>query len=500
MKRNYALISVFDKTGIIEFCKKIESNYKFISTGKTSKALKAANIPVQTVTTLTGYPEILGGRVKTLHPDIVGGILGTSDHASEMEELSISPFGLVVVNLYPFQQVITQSHDMTEALANIDIGGVTLLRAAAKNFPEIIVICSPNDYDSVCEAIINDMVTLDIRRELAKKAFLYTANYDASISRYFVQMTKDAFPTPYIINFETPLELRYGENWHQEARYYLESARNPFYKQLHGKKVSFNNLMDFYTAIGLLSEHEYSACAIIKHTSPCGFACADTIEIAFNKAFLTDKISAFGSTMGFNRRVTEDLADELSTIFVDAIIAPSFEENAYKILTRKENIVICEFQEYKIPQQSIRLVPNGLLVQPTDRKVITEDELKFVTKRKPTGQEIKDLIFAWKVVKYVKSNSAVVSIGTKTLGIGMGQPSRIYAVKLALERAKERSKGAVLASDSFFPFKDSVQTAGEKGITAIVASGGSIRDNESIEVANEYNIAMAWTGIRCFRH
>lgn len=500
MKRNQALISVFDKTGIAEFCRKIESKFNFISTGKTSKALEAANIPVQTVANQTGYPEILGGRVKTLHPDIVGGILGTIDHASEMEELGIPQFGLVVVNLYPFQQVISQSHDVTEALESVDIGGVTLLRAAAKNFQEIIVICSPNDYNSVCEAIINDTVTLDMRKELAKKTFLYTSNYDAAISRYFVKMTKDPFPTTYILSFGTPQDLRYGENWHQEARYYIESAKNPFYRQLHGKKVSFNNLMDFYTIMGLFLEHKEPSCAIIKHTSPCGFACAETIETTYEHALLTDEISAFGSVMGFNRIITENLAEKLSSIFVDAIIAPKYEEKAHRILTRKEKIVICEFKEYEIPQQSIRLVPNGILVQSTDTRIITEDDLKFVTKREPTTQEIRDLIFAWKVVKYVKSNSAVVSIGTKTLGIGMGQPSRIDAVKLALERARDRSKGAVLASDSFFPFKDSVQAAGEKGITAIISSGGSVRDSESISAANEFDIALVWTGIRCFRH
>lgn len=462
--------------------------------------LATANIQVEKVSKYTGFSEILNGRVKTLHPHILGGILGTIDHASEMEELGIFPFGLVVVNLYPFQKVVSQSHNFTKALENIDIGGVTLLRAAAKNFQEVIVICNPNDYHSVCEAIINDTVTLDMRKELAKKAFLYTANYDAIISKYFVEKTYDPFPSTYILSFGTPKGLRYGENWHQEARYYLESNKKPFYTQLHGKIVSLNNLVDFYTALGLFSEHQDPACAIIKHSSPCGFACAENIETAFDLAFSTDKVSAFGSAMGFNRIITEKLAEKLNEIFIDAIIAPKYEEKAFETLKRKEKIILCELNDYEIPQHSIRLIPNGILVQPTDMRIITENDLNFVTKRKPTTREIKDLLFAWKVVKYVKSNSAVVSIGTKTLGIGVGQPSRIDAVTQALERAKDQVKGAVLASDSFFPFKDSVQAAGEKGITAVIASGGSIRDSDSIETANEYDIAMVWTGIRCFRH
>ncbi|MFX1283796.1 MAG: bifunctional phosphoribosylaminoimidazolecarboxamide formyltransferase/IMP cyclohydrolase [Promethearchaeota archaeon] len=500
MKRNQGLISVFDKTGIVEFCKKVSSRYSFISTGKTAEILNAAKIPVKTVANHTGYPEILGGRVKTLHPKILGGILGTIDNSSEMKEMGIQPFGLVVVNLYPFQQVISQPHNLVDTTENIDIGGVTLLRAAAKNFREVIVICSLNDYNSVGDAIVGDTVSLDLRKELAKKAFLYTAKYDAIISKYFVEKTNDLFPSTFILNFENPQDLRYGENWHQDARYYLQSNKNPFYKQLHGKKVSLNNLMDFHTAMGLFSEHTEPACAIIKHTSPCGFACAEDIETAFDHAFATDELSAFGSAMGFNRPITENLAIKLNAMFVDAIIAPQYEKEAYEILTRKEKIVLCKFEKYEMPQYSVRLIPNGLLAQSIDKHVIGEEDLRVVTKRSPTPQEVKDLIFAWKVVKYVKSNAAVVCINRKTLGIGMGQPSRVEAVKLALNRANDRSQGAVLASDSFFPFRDSIDAAGEKGIRGIIASGGSIRDSESIEAADEFKIVMVWTGIRCFRH
>lgn len=500
MKRNQGLISVFDKTGIVNFCKKVSSRFLFISTGKTAKILKAANIPVKTVASHTGYPEILGGRVKTLHPEILGGILGTIDYSSEMEEMGVQPFGLVVVNLYPFQQIVSYPHNLVKAMENIDIGGVTLLRAAAKNFREVIVICSPNDYNSVGDAIAGDKVSLDLRKELAKKVFRYTANYDTVISRYFVEITNDFFPPTLVLSFENPQDLRYGENWHQEAKYYLQANKNPFYRQLHGKKVSLNNLVDFCATIGLFSEQEEPACAIIKHTSPCGFACANDIETAFGHALATDELSAFGSAMGFNRPITESLANKLNAMFIDAIIAPEYEKKAFEILTRKEKIILCVFNEYEIPRYSIRFVPNGLLVQPTDTRIISEDDLTVVSKRKPTPQEVKDLLFAWNVVKYVKSNAAVVSIGRKTLGIGMGQPSRIKAVKFALNHANDRLQGAVLASDSFFPFRDSVDAAGEKGIRAIIASGGSIRDKEVIEAADEFDIAMIWTGIRCFRH
>ena len=500
MEKKLGLISVFDKTGILDFCTQVSEWFNFISTGKTAKLLETSNIRVQTVANYTGYPEILGGRVKTLHPKTMGGILGTIDHRSEMEKMNIPPLGLIVVNLYPFQQVISQSHELAEAIENIDIGGVTLLRAAAKNFKEVIVICSPDDYNSVSEAIISDSISLEMRKELAKKAFLYTAEYDSTISQYFAEITNDPFPPLFIQSFKNPQHLRYGENWHQEARYYLQYSQKPFYKQLHGKKVSLNNLVDYYAAIGLLSEHENPSCAIIKHTSPCGFACAGDIETAFDHAFATDNLSAFGSAIGFNRPITEELSKKLNAMFVDAIIAPKYEDRAFEILTRKEKIVLCVFNNYEMPKQSIRLVPNGILVQPTDTRKVTEDDLSFVTKRKPTPKELKDLLFAWKVVKYVKSNSAVVSTDTRTLGIGMGQTSRIGAVELALKRAKDRSKGAVLASDAFFPFRDSVEAVGKKSVTAIIAPGGSIRDSESIEAANDFDIAMVWSGIRCFLH
>jgi phosphoribosylaminoimidazolecarboxamide formyltransferase/IMP cyclohydrolase len=498
LERRLGVISVFDKTGIAEFCKKVQSNYDLVSTGKTAKILESAGIQVMQVSDFTGYPEILDGRVKTLHPKIMGGILGTSSHVSELSKMEILPFGLVVVNLYPFNQVISKPHDLKDAIENIDIGGVTLLRAAAKNYQEVIVVTDPVDYPRVAEAITSNEMSMELRKDLAKKAFHHTAKYDIAISRYL--STEDQFPGSFVQGFEKAQELRYGENWHQEARYYLQSGKDPFYKQLHGKQVSYNNLVDFYSSVGILSEVTDPACAIIKHTSPCGFATSSDIETSFDDAFATDNLSAFGSVMGFNRDVTVDLAKKLNAMFVDGIIAPGYEEEAFSILAKKKKIIICAFQDYDLPDNTIRLVPNGILVQPTDRHIISEKDLTVVTKKTPSAQQMKDLIFAWKVVKYAKSNAAVISTGTKTLGVGMGQTSRIGAVELALKRAGERSSGAVMASDAFFPYRDSVDAATSQGIKAIIAPGGSIRDAESITAADDAGIPMIWSGIRAFLH
>jgi len=428
----------------------------------------------------------------------MGGILGTTEQKSELDQLNLHPFGLVVVNLYPFEQIISQQHSIMDAIENIDIGGVTLLRAGAKNFPEVLVVSSPSDYERVAAAITNESVTHELRKELAVKAFHHTAKYDIAISRYFSSDLKRA--SSFVMGFENPQDLRYGENWHQEAKYYLNSGSHPFYKQVHGKEVSYNNLVDFTSAIGVLSELEDSSCVIIKHTSPCGVASADNIETAFDDAFATDNLSAFGSAMGFNRPITEPLAKKLNAMFVDAIIAPEYEPRAIEILSKKKKLILCTFNEYKLPDITIRLVPNGILVQQSDVHKISEADLKVVSKKSPTKQELADLMFAWKIVKYVKSNAAVISVGTRTLGVGMGQPSRIGAVELALKRAGERAEGAVMASDAFFPYRDSIDVAVEKGVSAIIAPGGSIRDNQSITAADDAGISLVWSGFRAFLH
>ncbi|MFW9891798.1 MAG: bifunctional phosphoribosylaminoimidazolecarboxamide formyltransferase/IMP cyclohydrolase [Candidatus Thorarchaeota archaeon] len=498
MERRLGVVSVYSKDGVVEFCKTISSHFDFISTGKTANHLKKSGISVIPVSSFTDYPEILNGRVKTLHPKLLGGVLGTKDDEMEMDRLEIHSVGLVVVNLYPFEEITSKHHELKDALDNIDIGGVTLLRAAAKNYNEVIVVSSPSDYEVVAQAIVNNDVTSELRKDLAKKAFAHTARYDIAISNYL--SSNEKFPSSFFLAFDNPQELRYGENWHQEAKYYLKPGKNPFFKQIHGKVVSFNNLVDFYAAIGSLSEHTDPGCAIIKHTSPCGFATAKDIETAFDHAFDTDNLSAFGSVIGFNRPIPEGLAKKLNSMFVDAIIAPGYDEDAFNILTKKKNLILCVFEDHRIPELSVRVVPNGILVQPTDMYILSEKDLTVVTKKEPTKQQMKDLIFAWKVVKYAKSNAAVISTGNKTLGIGMGQTSRIGAVELALKRAGERAKGAVMASDAFFPYRDSVDAAVKKGVVAIIAPGGSIRDSQSIQAADEADIAMVWSGIRSFLH
>ncbi len=498
MERRLGVVSVYNKDGVVEFCKTISSHFDFISTGKTANHLKISGISVTPVSSLTDYPEILNGRVKTLHPKLLGGILGTKDNEVELEKMEIQSIGLVVVNLYPFEEITSKPHELKDAIENIDIGGVTLLRAAAKNYREVIVVSSPSDYEVVAQAIVNNDVTSELRKNLAKKAFAHTARYDIAISNYL--SSDEKFPSSFFLAFDNPQDLRYGENWHQEARYYLEPGKNPFFKQIHGKVVSFNNLVDFYAAIGSLSEHKDPACAIIKHTSPCGFATAKDIETAFDHAFATDNLSAFGSVIGFNRPIPKGLAKKLNSMFVDAIISPDYDEEAFNILTKKKNLILCTFEDQKIPAISIRVVPNGILVQPTDTYMLTEKDLTIVTKKKPTRQQMKDLIFAWKVVKYAKSNAAVISTGTRTLGIGIGQTSRIGAVELALKRAGDRAEGAVMASDAFFPYRDSVDAAVKKGVIGIIAPGGSIRDSQSIQAADEADITMVWSGIRSFLH
>jgi phosphoribosylaminoimidazolecarboxamide formyltransferase/IMP cyclohydrolase len=307
-------------------------------------------------------------------------------------------------------------------------------------------------------------------------------------------------PSSFVMGFEQPQELRYGENWHQEAKYYLSPGTKPFYTQIHGKQVSYNNLVDFTSAIGVLSEFKEPTCTIIKHTSPCGVACSNEIETAFDGAFATDNLSAFGSVMGFNRPVTESLAKKLNAMFVDAIIASAYHPDAVEILTKKKNLILCTFNDYEIPDLAIKLVPNGILVQPSDTHKISENDLKVVSKKSPTSQELAELMFAWKVVKYTKSNAAVISTETQTLGIGMGQTSRIGAVELALKRAGKRAEGSVMASDAFFPYRDSIDTAVQNGVSAIIAPGGSIRDNQSITAANEAGISLVWSNIRAFLH
>jgi phosphoribosylaminoimidazolecarboxamide formyltransferase/IMP cyclohydrolase len=496
-----AIISVYDKTGIIDFAREISNSFTIICSGGTAKVLSEANIPIESVEKLTGFPEILDGRVKTLHPNIHAGILARNieSHQSQLRELKIESIQMVVCNLYPFYEVISSEHKIDDAIENIDIGGSTLIRSAAKNYHNVIVIVDPQDYDTVLGKFPD--VDESYRLKLAQKAFAVSASYDTHISNYFLKQTGSFFGPRYNLSAHHPIPLRYGENWHQKAAYYLYEGKEPFYEQLHGREVSFNNIVDLLAALSILSEHTKPTAALIKHTSPCGVASAEDIETAFDHAFETDKISAFGAAMGFNRPITSGLAEKLHNIFVDIMIATDYEPDAFEILAQKERIILLKLKsKMELPEVSIKLVPNGVLVQDADFRVVTEDDLKYVSKRKPTLDQIKDLLWAWKIVKYAKSNSAVITKGTRTLGVGMGQTSRIGAVKLACEQAGDKTKGSILASDAFFPFGDCVEYAANLGIEAILAPGGSIRDCESIDAANELDIALVWSKVRCFLH
>ncbi len=498
-----AIISVYDKTGIVEFAKEISSMYDIVCSGGTATYLSNANVVISSIEDITHFPEILDGRVKTLHPKIHGGILARNikSHQDQLQEHYIQRVGLVACNLYPFYTVISKDHTFDDAIENIDIGGSTLIRAAAKNFQNVIVIVDPSDYSLVLKQL-SVGVSSDTRLKLAQKAFAVSASYDTHIGNYLLEKTGQFFGPRFNLTAHKPVSLRYGENWHQQGAYYLLEGKEPFYEQLHGREVSFNNIVDLMAALNILSEHSsHPTAALIKHTSPCGVASANDIETAFDHAFNTDQLSAFGAAMGFNRPITLGLAEKLHAMFVDVMIAPAYEPEAFEILTQKERIMLLKLNKRTtLPDLSVRLVANGVLVQDTDKKILTKEDLEFVSDRKPTKEEIKDLLWAWKVLKYVKSNSAVISKGTRTLGIGMGQTSRIGAVKLAGERAGDRAKGAVLGSDAFFPFGDCVEHAANLGITAIIAPGGSIRDNESIKEANKHDIALVWSGTRCFLH
>ncbi len=496
-----AILSVYDKTDIIEFAREISRHYTIVCSGGTAKILSGANIPIKHVEDITGFPEILDGRVKTLHPNIHAGILAKNNqfHQSQLKEHDITPVKLVVCNQYPFYEVINSVHNLDDAIENIDIGGNTLIRSAAKNYHNVVVVVDPSDYSELMDnlPVIND----DYRLKLAQKAFAVSASYDTHISNYFLKQIGEPFGPRYNLTAHHPISLRYGENWHQNGTYYLTEGHKPFYQQLHGREVSFNNIVDLLAVLRLLSEHEMPTAALVKHTSPCGLACADNIETAFDHAFETDEISAYGAVMGFNRIVTAELASKLNAIFVDIMIAKDYEPEALSILKQKERIILLKLNpSTQLPEMIVRYVPNGILVQDADMQNITADDLDFVSKRKPTEEQIRDMLWAWKVLKYVKSNSAVVAKGTRTLGIGMGQTSRIGAVKLAVERAGDITNGAVLASDAFFPYGDSVEYAAKSGIKAIIAPGGSIRDSESIEVANKLDIALVWSKTRCFLH
>lgn len=502
-----ALISVFNKQGLLNFARGLnELGVEIISTGGTAKVLKEANIPVIDVSKVTNFPEIMDGRVKTLHPKVAAGILGKRDkHEKEAHEQQISWIDLVVCNLYPFAETVAKPNiDLETVLENIDIGGPTMLRAAAKNFSWVGVIVDTNDYNKVLQELQenNKQLSSETKKQLAAKAFAHVAQYDSLIAEY---LNDELFPQRLTISFNKISELRYGENPHQKACLYQGVGKHDSLltaKQHQGKQLSFNNIVDADAALGCLKEFSKPACVIVKHTNPCGVAEHKGINQAFLNAWHADSTSAFGGIIILNRTCSKEIAAHIADVFVEVVVAPDYTEQALRILQKKLNLRVLQINSLDKPQQGYKskYIDNGMLLQTIDDKQIIANDLKIVTKMKPSQQQITDLLFAWKVVKHVKSNAVVIAHDKTTLSVGCGQLSRINSVRIAIQKAGSFSRDAVLASDAFFPFRDSIDQIASTPINAIIQPGGSIRDAEVIAACDEHNIAMVFTGIRCFNH
>lgn len=517
MKR--AFMSVSDKTGIVEFAKELSGlGYEIVSTGGTERTLKEAGVAVTNVSDITGFPECLDGRVKTLHPAVHAGILAMRDNAEHMnriQELGIVPIDIVVVNLYPFKQTI-QKPGVTfeEAIENIDIGGPSMLRAAAKNHKDVASIVDSADYAVVLEELKEKgSISYETKLRLCAKVFEHTAAYDALISSYLNQKIGNQWPQDLTLTYEKVQEMRYGENPHQKAAFYKESgcspATLPMAKQLNGKELSYNNINDANGALELLREfrHYPGKVAVVacKHANPCGVALAGSTEEAYKLAYDADPVSIFGGIVVTNGQVDEKTAEEMVKIFLEIVIAPSYTEGALEILKTKKNLRVLELPGIKeeLPEGTLDMkkVMGGMLVQEKDLDLVSKEGIKIVTQRKPTEKEMEDLMMAWCIVKHTKSNGIALVKDGVSVGIGPGQVNRIWAVNQSIEHAgEERAKGAVMASDAFFPFPDCVEAAAAAGITAIIHPGGSIKDDLSIEAADKADIAMVMTGMRHFKH
>ncbi len=504
-----ALISVSDKEGIVEFSKELESlGIEIFSTGGTQKALAAAGVAVKSISELTDFPEIMDGRVKTLHPKIHAGLLAVLDnetHLAQMKEHDLESIDLLIVNLYPFEQALEKNLHHDEMIENIDIGGPGMLRAAAKNYLWTAPIVNPERYTAIL-AYLKETGSIpeDYRLKLAADVFTHTAYYDSLISGYIRNKTDDPRPDKFAQPMKLTQHLRYGENPQQYAGLYGDF--NKIFKQLHGKELSYNNILDIDAASKLILEFDETALAIIKHTNPCGVATADTLVEAYHKAFATDTVSPFGGIIAVNRTVDKATAEAVHSLFTELIIAPEFTEEALEILTKKKDRRLI-LANYDLLRESltydIKSVAGGFLLQQSDTKLIDENSLKVVTQKNPSPAEYKALMFAWKVCKHVKSNAIVYTSDDRTLAIGAGQMSRVDSARIAVEKAKMMNldlKGSVVASDAFFPFSDGVLQAVEAGATAVIQPGGSVRDEEVIKAADENNISMMFTGMRHFRH
>jgi phosphoribosylaminoimidazolecarboxamide formyltransferase/IMP cyclohydrolase len=508
-----ALISVSDKSGIIEFAQVLVSkDIEIISTGGTAKLLKGKNIPVTEVSEYTGYPEMMAGRVKTLNPIIHGGILARRGVDEKvMAENDIKPIDLVVVNLYPFQSTIDDPGcSIEDAIENIDIGGPAMLRSSAKNYLSVTVVVDCKDYRLILDELNdNNDTSLETRKKLALKTFEHTAQYDGAIANYLGQ-EEDGFSNTLNLQFVKSQSMRYGENPHQKAAFYKEIKSNEACisssKQIQGKPLSFNNLADADAALECVRNFENPSCVIVKHANPCGVATRESIFSAYQNAYKTDPTSAFGGIIAFNRELDKKTARSvIDKQFVEVIIAPSVNKDAQLVLSHKENIrvLVCSSLSKTKPAFDYKSISGGLLVQDKDLVQLNEEDLKCVTKIQPTSEQMKDLLFAWKVAKCVKSNAIVYAKNLMTIGIGAGQMSRIYSAKIAGIKAADENlevEGSVMASDAFFPFRDGIDAAAKTGIKAIIHPGGSLRDKEVIDAANEHDIAMVFTGIRHFKH
>ncbi len=505
------LISVSDKTGIVEFATALsEMNVEIISTGGTEKMLKKAGLEVKNISEVTEFPECLDGRVKTLHPKVHGGILAirsNPEHQKQLEELEIETIDMVVVNLYPFKETLLKEGSTHEDIVeNIDIGGPTMLRSAAKNYRDVAVVTDPSDYDRILDAMRADAVSEALKMELAWKVFEHTAHYDALIASYFREKTNQQPANTLTMTWEKVQDLRYGENPHQSASFYKEitgvegTLANA--KQLHGKELSFNNINDTNGAIAALKEYEAPTVVAVKHTNPCGIGTGSDILEAYDRAYECDPTSIFGGIVAANRVIDADTASKINEIFIEIVIAPGYDKEALEILTSKKNIRVLELAdiaEQGAKEMDLKKVGGGLLVQDVNDQLMDGD-FEVVTERIPTKTELEDLLFAWKAVKHIKSNGIVLARDNQTVSLSPGQVSRIWAVEHAISQANLEVKGSVLASDAFFPFDDCVEMAAKAGVTAIVQPGGSMRDQDSIDMANKYGITMVFTGMRHFKH
>ncbi len=510
-----ALLSVSDKTGLVEFAKGlVEQGFEIVSTGGTYKTLTEAGIAAIYIQDVTGFPEILDGRVKTLHPNIHGGILArrNEEHLGQLAKLNIVPIDLVAVNLYPFKAAVeTAGVTLAEAIEKIDIGGPSMVRSAAKNHESVIVVVNPLHYPAILEKLRTGEMDADFRRKLAFEAFSHTAAYDAAISSYLGSLEKEPpeeFAEDLIIAAAKVAELRYGENPHQHAAFY-RNLRAPqgtmgAAKQMQGKELSFNNILDADAAFKIALEFkEFPACSIIKHNNPCGVALGDTMAEAFARALEADTISAYGGIVGFNGVVTKEAAALIVEGFFEAVIAPEFDPDALEIFKAKKNLRILE-AGYPLKREpfpyEIKKVGGGFLLQDSDCRALTDDDLKLAAGKEYDMETLSEMHFAWRVVKHVKSNAIIVTKDKQVLGVGAGQMNRVGSARIALAQAGEKAKGAVLASDAFFPFKDTVELAADAGIKAIIQTGGSTRDEEVVQEARARNIVMVLTGVRHFKH